>query len=70
VGCGESHRWKKKQVGANTLGVVLHDVEKKGARYSQYYKGSYYKYGKYYDHSTDGKKKRRKSRTKAITEKE
>jgi len=48
------------QVGANILGVVLNDVENKGSRYSQYYKGYYYQYGKYYDYSTDGKKKSRR----------
>jgi len=49
-----------KQVGANILGVVLNDVENKGARYSQYYKGHYYQYGKYYNYSSEGKKKKRK----------
>jgi succinoglycan biosynthesis transport protein ExoP len=48
------------QVGANILGVVLNDVENKGSRYSQYYKGYYYQYGKYYDYSTEGKKKRKR----------
>jgi capsular exopolysaccharide synthesis family protein len=46
-----------RQVGANILGVVLNDSENKGARYSQYYKGYYYQYGKYYDYIPDSKKK-------------
>jgi non-specific protein-tyrosine kinase len=45
-----------RQVGANLLGVVFNDVENKGARYSQYYKGYYYQYGKYYDYTPDEKK--------------
>jgi non-specific protein-tyrosine kinase len=49
-----------RQVGANILGVVLNDVENKGARYSQYYKGYYYQYGKYYDYSAEGKKKKKR----------
>ncbi len=44
-----------RQVGANVLGVILNDVENKGALYSQYYKDYYYPYGKYYSHSGDKK---------------
>lgn len=59
-----------RQVGANILGVVLNDAKNKGSRYSQYYKGYYYQYGQYYGHSPDGKKKKRKSPKKEISEQE
>ena len=48
-----------KQVGANILGVVLNDSENKANRYYHYYKGDYYRYGKYYDYGSDGEKRRK-----------
>ena len=50
-----------RQVGANIIGLVLNDIGNKGSRYSQYYKGYYYQYGKYDDYSVGGKKKNGRS---------
>lgn len=47
-----------RQVGANILGVILNDVEDKGKRYSEYYKGYYTQYGKYYEYTSGVKKKK------------